>query len=120
MIRRPPSATRTDTLFPYTTLFRSHGSTCRRWDRSCSCVFLLPAGFSHARHFATQRHFAQLVTSQTELAVNATRTTGNAAAVTLKGRVGITRQLLQLQASLIAFFVRLGLLFGDSTMVGDF
>src|SRR3546814_18399663 len=24
MIRRPPSATRTDTLFPYTTLFRSH------------------------------------------------------------------------------------------------
>src|SRR3546814_17432138 len=25
MIRRPPSATRTDTLFPYTTLFRSQG-----------------------------------------------------------------------------------------------
>src|SRR3546814_5624381 len=25
MIRRPPSATRTDTLFPYTTLFRSPG-----------------------------------------------------------------------------------------------
>src|SRR3546814_9007552 len=24
IIRRPPSATRTDTLFPYTTLFRSH------------------------------------------------------------------------------------------------
>src|SRR3546814_5178790 len=24
MIRRPPSSTRTDTLFPYTTLFRSH------------------------------------------------------------------------------------------------
>src|SRR3546814_5295905 len=24
MIRRPPSTTRTDTLFPYTTLFRSH------------------------------------------------------------------------------------------------
>src|SRR3546814_14269762 len=30
MIRRPPRSTRTDTLFPYTTLFRS----CRR--RSCS------------------------------------------------------------------------------------
>src|SRR3546814_3367488 len=28
MIRRPPRSTRTDTLFPYTTLFRStHGST---------------------------------------------------------------------------------------------
>src|SRR3546814_6717614 len=25
MIRRPPSSTRTDTLFPYTTLFRSRG-----------------------------------------------------------------------------------------------
>src|SRR3546814_6368793 len=30
MIRRPPRATRTDTLFPYTTLFRS----CRRTDES--------------------------------------------------------------------------------------
>src|SRR3546814_1412996 len=27
MIRRPPRSTRTDTLFPYTTLFRSHPST---------------------------------------------------------------------------------------------
>src|SRR3546814_15267798 len=25
MIRRPPRSTRTDTLFPYTTLFRAHG-----------------------------------------------------------------------------------------------
>src|SRR3546814_16782980 len=27
MIRRPPRSTRTDTLFPYTTLFRSKGGT---------------------------------------------------------------------------------------------
>src|SRR3546814_11877624 len=27
MIRRPPRSTRTDTLFPYTTLFRSHGQS---------------------------------------------------------------------------------------------
>src|SRR3546814_16313098 len=27
MIRRPPRSTRTDTLFPYTTLFRSEGRT---------------------------------------------------------------------------------------------
>src|SRR3546814_12388644 len=27
MIRRPPRSTRTDTLFPYTTLFRSPGSS---------------------------------------------------------------------------------------------
>src|SRR3546814_5629258 len=29
MIRRPPRSTRTDTLFPYTTLFRSHVSERR-------------------------------------------------------------------------------------------
>src|SRR3546814_4693641 len=29
-IRRPPRSTRTDTLFPYTTLFRSHGAAVRR------------------------------------------------------------------------------------------
>src|SRR3546814_1535643 len=28
MIRRPPRSTRTDTLFPYTTLFRSYGRRC--------------------------------------------------------------------------------------------
>src|SRR3546814_7671595 len=28
MIRRPPRSTRTDTLFPYTTLFRSGDSAC--------------------------------------------------------------------------------------------
>src|SRR3546814_3871109 len=28
MIRLPPRSTRTDTLFPYTTLFRSHGRCC--------------------------------------------------------------------------------------------
>src|SRR3546814_4753898 len=33
MIRRPPRSTRTDTLFPYTTLFRS--PRCRCWCRSC-------------------------------------------------------------------------------------
>src|SRR3546814_18742171 len=30
MIRRPPRATRTDTLFPYTTLFRSRAEDLRR------------------------------------------------------------------------------------------
>src|SRR3546814_6530966 len=29
MIRRPPRSTRTDTLFPYTTLFRSSAPSCR-------------------------------------------------------------------------------------------
>src|SRR3546814_12367739 len=30
MIRRPPRSTRTDTLFPYTTLFRSDGSAVQK------------------------------------------------------------------------------------------
>src|SRR3546814_13769209 len=34
MIRRPPRSTRTDTLFPYTTLFRSSRSTVARTERS--------------------------------------------------------------------------------------
>src|SRR3546814_5060031 len=31
MIRRPPRSTRTDTLFPYTTLFRSYDLGARFW-----------------------------------------------------------------------------------------
>src|SRR3546814_9702404 len=34
MIRRPPRSTRTDTLFPYTTLFRSHRRRDRRGGRA--------------------------------------------------------------------------------------
>src|SRR3546814_1023689 len=33
MIRRPPRSTRTDTLFPYTTLFRSRAPASRSWPR---------------------------------------------------------------------------------------
>src|SRR3546814_6257541 len=36
MLRRPPKSTRTDTLFPYTTLFRSFGSGFAR--RGCGGV----------------------------------------------------------------------------------
>src|SRR3546814_5028850 len=35
MIRRPPRSTRTDTLFPYTTLFRSIGLRALRRKRAC-------------------------------------------------------------------------------------
>src|SRR3546814_4000636 len=40
MIRRPPRSTRTDTLFPYTTLFRSIGAgggANRKGRRHCRC-----------------------------------------------------------------------------------
>src|SRR3546814_3742249 len=41
MIRRPPRSTRTDTLFPYTTLFRS----CRPLSRGADRAGALPFGF---------------------------------------------------------------------------
>src|SRR3546814_1288378 len=41
MIRRPPRSTRTDTLFPYTTLFRSNRDVDARFD---------PDGYLYARH----------------------------------------------------------------------
>src|SRR3546814_8374362 len=37
MIRRPPRSTRTDTLFPYTTLFRSKPAVPRTWRRPTRC-----------------------------------------------------------------------------------
>src|SRR3546814_15385622 len=43
MIRRPPRSTRTDTLFPYTTLFRSHaevrGDASARRPRHAAALF---------------------------------------------------------------------------------
>src|SRR3546814_2439546 len=42
MIRRPPRSTRTDTLFPYTTLFRSRGGGTAT-GRAGLCRFLRPA-----------------------------------------------------------------------------
>src|SRR3546814_7726483 len=46
MIRRPPRSTRTDTLFPYTTLFRS-GLGDLAFDRlhlACQCVVFILVG----------------------------------------------------------------------------
>src|SRR3546814_947409 len=45
MLRRPPRSTRTDTLFPYTTLFRS-----RRLARPDASRYRLPDIFVHCRH----------------------------------------------------------------------
>src|SRR3546814_10479944 len=51
MIRRPPRSTRTDTLFPYTTLFRSPTARCaarpcgHRRRRRSGGEISLPAGF---------------------------------------------------------------------------
>src|SRR3546814_10726141 len=42
MIRRPPRSTRTDTLFPYTTLFRSNSPPCFG-SHGAKCCALLPS-----------------------------------------------------------------------------
>src|SRR3546814_2336285 len=53
MIRRPPRSTRTDTLFPYTTLFRSRLRAARRPAagpaRRPGCVSLRASPATHAR-----------------------------------------------------------------------
>src|SRR3546814_5429648 len=41
MIRRPPISTLTDTLFPYTTLFRSHGAKAAEAARAAQDAFEL-------------------------------------------------------------------------------
>src|SRR3546814_2983018 len=38
MIRRPPRSTRTDTLFPYTTLFRSQKARRQQLDFGCTAT----------------------------------------------------------------------------------
>src|SRR3546814_5817362 len=54
MLRRPPRSTRTDTLFPYTTLFRSRradaGGFLRARERGAEAA-------AHAHHLAGGAHF---------------------------------------------------------------
>src|SRR3546814_20581763 len=47
MIRRPPRSTRTDTLFPYTTLFRSPDNASRRGVRTACERSLKQLGTDH-------------------------------------------------------------------------
>src|SRR3546814_20663564 len=63
MIRRPPRSTRTDTLFPYTTLFRSRlvlgqGGLRLRQKRLQVRVFLSERGDVHAP-FQSQAHVSR-------------------------------------------------------------
>src|SRR3546814_4549133 len=54
MLRRPPRSTRTDTLFPYTTLFRSH-RPCRR---GCAPF---PRSFPHSSCVSSALSFVQFL-----------------------------------------------------------
>src|SRR3546814_7022805 len=63
MIRRPPRSTRTDTLFPYTTLFRSihHLSASSRMN-SCALIYIRPqhAHVYYLRSPRSEEHTSEL------------------------------------------------------------
>src|SRR3546814_953429 len=66
MIRRPPRSTRTDTLFPYTTLFRSPDyylrATLEAWSKSGMSVFSPAAIKEYSRAFRdrSEEHTSEL------------------------------------------------------------
>src|SRR3546814_5147871 len=64
MIRRPPRSTRTDTLFPYTTLFRSTNRPpswhpAARYAVSASCLSTSPQSHQ-AQHPRSEEHTSEL------------------------------------------------------------
>src|SRR3546814_16380258 len=58
MIRRPPRSTRTDTLFPYTTLFRSAPQVAR-WHRHAKNRYRCQRRH-HARQMRSEEHASEL------------------------------------------------------------
>src|SRR6185369_4441168 len=67
----------------------------------------LPAGLDDTGDVALEGQLTNLVARETELAERATGTAREFATVAQAGRVRVARQLLQLQASRVALFVRL-------------
>src|SRR3546814_16424093 len=71
MIRRPPRSTRTDTLFPYTTLFRSRrplvGTGHRRPARNAPVHRLAGVFVAHCREHVARIRAALRVTDDVEL-----------------------------------------------------
>src|SRR3546814_19481085 len=67
MIRRPPRSTRTDTLFPYTTLFRSVAGEQRVADQVRDAVAAVPGHRDHARADAANREFLAVLEQVVEL-----------------------------------------------------
>src|SRR3546814_17086335 len=70
MIRRPPRSTRTDTLFPYTTLFRSASSRCPAlgrcperdpsWGAGCRRRRIGEASYAAVRTRRSEEHTSEL------------------------------------------------------------
>src|SRR3546814_13371685 len=56
MIRRPPRSTRTDTLFPYTTLFRSLASKKVEAEYHCAMSYVMPLLYELTLKGATEEN----------------------------------------------------------------
>src|SRR3546814_6539674 len=59
MIRRPPSSTRTDTLCPYTTLFRSHEADQQRRRREIVAAQQIAGHAEHQRQVDVEHAVAE-------------------------------------------------------------
>src|SRR3546814_1757520 len=114
MIRRPPRSTRTDTLFPYTTLFRS-GSLAGRmlamnFKDECYSVRILATVSVGALAMATVPAMAQYATAAPQQpAASQTKYDGDAIVVT-----GITKQDANIQDTPIAITA-----FSGETLTGQ-
>src|SRR3546814_18324142 len=60
MIRRPPRSTRTDTLFPYTTLFRSRRKARRRGANGVRLSCRMSSRSAHAGLTRSEEHTSEL------------------------------------------------------------
>src|SRR3546814_12994904 len=94
MIQRPPRSTRTDTLFPYTTLFRSQQDRVHAVEEvGGSAVFAeqrLAVGGAHARAVEVDVHQQSAVVGgadQERLALHRERQAGRVPAVAIEEQV---------------------------------
>src|SRR3546814_2983455 len=91
MLRRPPRSTRTDTLFPYTTLFRSCTVTIAKFDKQASARIKVKTRRRQA--FVTGRFTVQQGTVRIELRGN----TGTKSEVVVSpGNPGTVESILRL------------------------
>src|SRR3546814_15613018 len=90
MIRRPPRSTRTDTLFPYTTLFRSDGDADFR-DWRCELIKLSLISYCLERYkplgHKNQRGHHAIATQEGRVARHSSRHSDHAQRVHLRSRI---------------------------------
>src|SRR3546814_12525879 len=90
MIRRPPRSTRTDTLFPYTTLFRAKvGNVYVNRNRVGAVVGVQPFGgqrLSGTGPKAGGPHYLPRFATEKVVTINTTAAGGNASLLTLGAR----------------------------------